>query len=43
LLNDPEFLRLRGMYRLTKQTGDIWQLVQKSGPTDRSVTASTAA
>ena len=27
LVNDPEFLRLKAMYRLTQETGDVWQLV----------------
>ena len=43
LMNDPEFLRIRAMYRLTQKTGDIWQIVPKAAPTGRSVTAFTAA
>lgn len=43
LLNDPEFLRLRSMWKLTKETGDIWLLAKKSEPTGRAVTAFTAA
>ena len=38
LLSDPEFLRMRAMFKVTRETGDIWQLVPKSEATDRAVT-----
>lgn len=38
LLNDPEFLRLKAMYRLSQQMDYIWQLRPKQEPTDRAVT-----
>ena len=37
LINDPEFLRLKALYRLTRETGDIWQIVPKAEQTDRAV------
>jgi len=39
LMRDPEFLKVKALYRLTQETGDIWQLVPKAEPTDRAVTA----
>lgn len=43
LLDDPEFLRLKALYKLTQETGYIWQITPKTTPTDRAVTAFTAA
>ena len=43
LLDDPEFLRLKAMFKLTQGTGDIWQLVKKKEQTDRAVTVFTEA
>ena len=38
MLKDTEFLRLMGLYKIAKETGDVWQLVPKPEPTDRVVT-----
>jgi len=43
LLNDPEFLRIRALYKLTQETGDSWQIVPKAEPSASAVTAFTAA
>ena len=43
LLGDSEFLRLRALYKVTREAGDVWQLVPKTEQNDRAVTTFTAA
>lgn len=37
LMADTEFQRIRAMYRLTRETDCLWQLIPKETPSDRAV------
>jgi len=39
LLSDPEFLRLRALFKVTRETGDVWQLVPNQGQGGRAAAA----
>ena len=37
LANDPEFLRLKAMYKLTQETGDAWQIMPSQEPAKKDL------